>query len=250
MAAEQRMRTPGRRRRRRRRLKRKIQAWTARILVFSVLILAPVLAVRGALALWRALTGRPEQTFAGARLVGDEGTNGALLVVVDAGHGGKDQGTCEGDILEKDINLAVAKMLAEYLTESGADVILTRREDEKMDLEERAKLANRENADLFISIHCNYYEDSEEIRGLECYYKEDSTEGRELAERIAGKFDGVDEVENRGTKTADYRVLRKTDMPAVLVELGYLSNGEECGKLADKEYQKLLARKIAEAVLE
>lgn len=202
------------------------------------------------MALWRVLTERPEQTFAGARLVGDEGTSGALLVVVDPGHGGKDQGTCEGSVLEKDINLAVAAKLAEYLTENGADVILTRRKDEKVGLEERAKLANRENADLFISIHCNYYEDSAEIRGLECYYKEDSTEGGELAERIAGKFDGVDEVENRGTRTGEYRVLRKTDMPAVLIELGYLSNGEECRKLADEAYQELLAKKIAEAVME
>lgn len=227
-----------------------IQAWIARVLVLAAVILIPLLAVRGLLALWDGLTARGEQTFSGAREIGAaEYDPDALLVVVDAGHGGRDQGTCAGNILEKDINLAVAKKLADKLEKGGAQVLMTRADDVKVGLEERAKLANEAEADVFVSIHCNYYEDSTEIKGLECYYKEGSTEGELLAERISEAFENTDSVANRGTKTADYRVLRKTDMKAVLVELGYMSNPEECRKLTDEDYQELLAEKIAAAVL-
>lgn len=229
---------------------RKLQAWLARTLVLAVVIVIPLLALKGILVLWDRLTDSPAQTFSGAQTAElPEYSPDAMVVVVDAGHGGKDQGTCAGDVLEKDVNLAVAQKLAEKLTASGVRVIMTRNADVKVGLEERAELANEEKADMFISIHCNYYEDSTEIKGLECYYREGSAEGEELANRISESFEGVDSVENRGTKTADYRVLRKTDMQAVLIELGYMSNREECRKLLDEDYQELLAEKIAAGIL-
>lgn len=227
--------------------------WTARILALAAMVLALILVLRGGSYLWDRITGS-EETFVGATIIGDWGSGkerdpNKIFVVLDAGHGGKDQGTCAGDILEKDINLAVTLKLAEKLDEMGAEVLLTRETDVKIDLEDRAKLANKEKADLFVSIHCNYYEDSTKIKGLECYYQETSEDGKELAERISQAFDGIEEVENRGLKTANYRVLRKTDMPAVLIELGYMSNPEECKKLTDEDYQELLAERIAAGIL-
>lgn len=236
------------RRKKWKRIKRRILAWTVRILVLTVIAAVPVLAVRGSFALWNSLLGGQEAIFFGAKTIEETQRDpGALLIVLDAGHGGKDQGTCAGDILEKDINLSVVKKLAQKLEKRGAAVILTRDEDVKIDLEDRAKLANKEKADIFVSIHCNYYEKDAGIRGLECYYREGSADGEELAERILEEF-RKEAVENRGTKTANYRVLRKTDMPAVLVELGYMSNSEECRKLGEEDYQDFLAEKIAEGI--
>lgn len=229
-----------------------IQAWITRMLVVTTGVLVFLLAVKGVLILRDRLAddSQEKQAFSGAEIIGDTGyPSDSILIVVDAGHGGRDQGTCSGDILEKDINLAVAQKLARKLEAGGVRVLMTRTEDVKVELEERAKMANEAGADIFISIHCNYYEDSTEIKGVECYYREGSSEGEELANRISEKFDEAGSVENRGTKTADYRVLRKTNMQAVLVELGYMSNPEECRKLTMEDYQELLAEEIAAGIL-
>lgn len=191
-----------------------------------------------------------EETFEGARSIEPvERKPGSWLIVLDAGHGGRDQGTSAGEILEKEINLSVVKKLAEELEDAGATVILTREEDVKIGLEERAAFANQNEADIFVSLHCNYCEDDAGVQGLECYYREDSDDGRILAEQIVQSVETEDGIKNRGTRTADFRVLRKTDMPAVLIEMGYLSNKTECERMADETYQKLLAEKIAEGIL-
>ena len=91
--------------------------------------------------------------------------------------------------------------------------------------------------------------DDASVQGLECYYSKDSTEGQVLAETIADQMDATDQTVSRGARTAGYRVLLRTKMPAVLIELGYFSNSSECGKLASSEYQSLLAENIAEAVM-
>lgn len=252
MTTEQKRKAARSRRRKRRRMKRKIQMWVTRILVLSAAVMLLILLLQGVYFAWCMLIGAQETGFFGATIIEDLGRErdpNALLVVVDAGHGGKDQGTCSGNILEKDINLAVAKKLAKKLKKSGAEVIMTRDEDVKIELEDRAAIANEENADIFVSIHCNYYEKDAGIKGLECYYQESSEGGEELAERIVGEFESEDRVEVRGIKTAGYRVLRKTRMPAVLVELGYMSNRTECKKLTDEDYQDLLAEKIAAGIL-
>lgn len=252
MTTEQKRKTARIRQKKRRRMKRKIKVWAARILVLAAAFLMLILVIQGGFYLWGRMTGAQETAFFGARLIeelGNERDPNALLVVVDAGHGGKDQGTCSGDILEKDINLAVAEKLVKKLKKGGAEVIMTRDEDVKIELEDRAKIANEEKADIFVSIHCNYYEKDAGIKGLECYYQEGSEGGEELAERIVQAFESEDAIAVRGTKTAGYRVLRKTQMPAVLVELGYMSNRAECEKLADENYQELLAEKIAAGIL-
>ena len=176
------------------------------------------------------------------RVAGDDRFVGRAELFHGIRHGGKDQGTNSQDILEKDVNLSVARLLAKNLEKAGAQVIMTRTADTYIGLEERAQLANDAKADLFISVHCNYCEDDASVQGLECYYSKDSTGGQILAETI-------DQTVSRGARTADYRVLLRTEMPAVLIELGYFSNSSECRKLATSEYQSLLAENIAEAVM-
>lgn len=250
MTTRQKRRQMQLRKKRIRRLKRRMKAYAARVAVLTILLLLCSLVIRGGLKLLRG-SEKAEEAFAGARIVenGEVKQEGSPLIVLDAGHGGRDQGTSSGKALEKDINLAVVEKLAEELEKAGAAVLFTREDDTKIDLEARAEYANHHEAELFISIHCNYCEDDAGVKGLECYYREGSEEGEALADRIVQAMESTDRIGCRGTRIGDFRVLNKTKMPAVLVEIGYLSNQGECTRLTDETYQKLMAEKLAEGIL-
>lgn len=193
---------------------------------------------------------KTEETFQGARVIENKAEeNRSPLIVLDAGHGGKDQGTSSGKVLEKEINLSIVEKLARELESAGVAVLFTREDDVKVGLEARAKYANENRAEYFVSIHCNYCEEDAGVRGLECYYRDGSEEGKRLAENIVLKMEGEEQINCRGTRIGDFRVLNNTEMPAVLIEIGYLSNQSECAKLVDEEYQTLLTKKLAEGIL-
>lgn len=239
-----------RKRRRQRRRRRIIRAWTARIIVFGVPMLAVCILIMSISRFGGPSAQAEETVFTGASpITALENTKSVPTIVIDAGHGGRDQGTSAGDILEKDVNLKVAQQIAKTLKKSGVNVILTRDSDTYMGLEERAELANQAGADLFVSIHCNYCEEDTSVQGMECYYTEDSTAGQELAEQILSQVSTLDNVINRGARSADYRVLLRTKMPAALVELGFFSNRAERGRLTDPDYQQMLAEEIAAGIL-
>ncbi len=177
------------------------------------------------------------------------------LIVVDAGHGGKDVGA-NNDLLgytvnEKDIDLAVALYLKSYLEEkSDVQVIMTRDTDRFIELSDRPAVANTEQANLFVSVHCNTYEKDQKVKGLECYYHEnDKKRSGIMAETMITslKNSGLD-TKIRGTRVADYKVLREAYYPAVLFEMGFMTNPDELAKLASEDYQKQLAKAIADAV--
>lgn len=170
-------------------------------------------------------------------------------VVVDAGHGGNDGGTYSGKIIEKDITLAVAKKMQKLLEEQEINVIMTRETDEYMELEERTKISNENDTDLFVSVHCNYYEGGSEVKGIECYYAEDDEISEEVAWTIMKCIDGISGLRNRGAKEEDYFVTEFNDAPAVLVEMGFLSNPTECKNLGDSDYQQSLAKELVEGIL-
>lgn len=172
-----------------------------------------------------------------------------VILVLDAGHGGKDGGTYNGDILEKDINLAVVLYIKEALEEEDIEIILTRSTDEFLDVPDRSNLANAEEADIFVSIHCNYFEDDAGVSGLECYYHEENNGGQAFAESMIEVLKGNKDIKVRSAKHGNYYVLKHTDMPSILIEMGFLSNKAECEKLNSTEYQKLLAGEIAEGIL-
>jgi N-acetylmuramoyl-L-alanine amidase len=169
-------------------------------------------------------------------------------VVVDAGHGGKDSGAYRrSGPPEKLVTLDVARRLDQKLRESQLNTVMTRDSDVFIPLDERVAIENRQKKSIFVSIHFN---DSRRrgIHGFETYYH--SPHARELAERIQSKLMTIPNSANRGVHTANFRVLRLADYPAVLVECGFLSNRRE-GKVArDAEYRELLADKIAEAIVE
>lgn len=170
-------------------------------------------------------------------------------VILDAGHGGNDSGTIEQSASEKEINLSVVLKMKQLLENRGIQVILTRERDVFMELEERTEAAKACKADLFLSIHCNYYEDDSSIHGLECYYSQDSDEGKYYAEKIMDSIEKSGKIPSRNAKPADYYVLKNTDLPAVLVEAGYLSNYMERTNLISEEYQEILAAELVEGII-
>ncbi len=172
----------------------------------------------------------------------------AYRIVVDPGHGGKDPGTISRvGLQEKTITLPVAKELARLLREDGFEVIMTRQSDVFVELDERAAIANRFSADLFVSIHADACPDPF-MRGFTVYTCRDPSAGsRGVATAVDESLHGAS-LEGLGMRQANYRVLVLTQCPAILVELGYLSNGLDAEMLADRGNQARLARSIADGI--
>lgn len=170
------------------------------------------------------------------------------IVVVDAGHGGKDTGAFRRyGGMEKVATLDVAERLDRKLRESQIKTVMTRTSDVFVPLDDRVAIENSQKNAIFVSIHFN---DSRRrgIRGFETYYH--SANAEELAQRIQNKLLTIPHSANRGVHTANFRVLRMAKYPAVLVECGFLSNRAEGGEARDSEYREMLADRIAEAIVE
>jgi N-acetylmuramoyl-L-alanine amidase len=169
-------------------------------------------------------------------------------VVVDAGHGGKDNGAYRRfGGAEKIATLDVAKRLSRKLHGSDFKVVMTRSSDVFIPLDERVAIENAQENAIFVSIHFN---DSRRrgIRGFETYYH--ASNSFDLAQRIQSKLTTIPRSANRGIHHANFRVLRLAKYPAVLVECGFLSNRLEGGEVRDSEYRDELADKIAEAIVD
>jgi N-acetylmuramoyl-L-alanine amidase len=169
-------------------------------------------------------------------------------VVVDAGHGGKDNGAYRRyGPPEKIATLDVARRLDRKLRESQLKTVMTRSSDVFIPLNDRVAIENAQKNAIFISIHFN---DSRRrrVHGFETYYH--SSNSSDLAYRIQSKLTTIPHSANGGVHTANFRVLRLAYYPAVLVECGYLSNRSEGSNARDAEYRELLADKIAEAIVE
>lgn len=173
----------------------------------------------------------------------------SAVVVLDAGHGGNDGGTYYRNVIEKDVNLAVTMCLKDALEEKDVEVVLTRSTDEYLSLEERTVIANRTSADLFISIHCNYYENSPSVDGIDCYYYPKSEEGELCADKIVEALEENGGFEVRGAKAEEFYVTENTNMTALLVEVGFLSNPTDRKNLTNVSYQEMLAEEMAKGIL-
>lgn len=181
--------------------------------------------------------------------------NRPYTLVIDPGHGGEDPGAVNErlDVYEKNINLEVALKVKERVEKGDYlyDLFLTREDDVFVHLNDRARLANSLGADAFLSIHCNAREgEGREGLEVEAYYYPSSKEGKMFAQIIMDYVVlGVHEkilTIMRGIKPANFLVLRKTNMPAVLIELGFITDDEEARFLNDPENQKEIASAIAE----
>ena len=169
-------------------------------------------------------------------------------IVLDPGHGGKDPGANKGEAIEKEITLEIAHKTKTLLEDAGYDVILTRDDDTFIELNQRAEFANKRNAKVFVSIHCNSSEDGEG-EGIETFYTEyKGDETKYFAETIQSCIIEHTNARNREAKTANYNVLVHTTMPSVLVEAGFLTNKSERVLLVTDEYQEKIALGISEAI--
>lgn len=176
--------------------------------------------------------------------------DGVFLVVLDPGHGGKDPGAMVGDVMEKDIDLAIALLVRDRLLEQeGVAVVMTRDRDEYPSLTERAELANQKNADLYVSIHANALENQNDYAGIYTFYHPNKLSDKAAAETIQAAVTSASGGIDRGIREEDYAVLRETDMTAVLIETGFMTCHEELAKLQNADYQKLLAQGIAQGIL-
>jgi len=168
-------------------------------------------------------------------------------VVIDAGHGGADTGArSRWGGLEKNAALDTALRLDPKLRAAGFNTVLTRKSDYFVPLEERASISNRQENAIFVSVHFNDAP-NRRISGVETYYK--ATPALKIAAAIQNSVCSVPGVTSRGVKTANYRVLRRNEYPAVLVEGGFISSPREGAKCASPGYHEALAGAIARAII-
>lgn len=178
-----------------------------------------------------------------------------IVIVVDPGHGGEDPGKVGiNDVLEKDLNLQIAKKVAKLLKEVGIKIIMTRENDKvpdakKQDLEQRVNLINDTKPTLALCIHQNSYPDAE-IRGAQVFYHTVTEEAEDVAAVVQEELRTVDPNNTRQIKENDtYYMLKNTKVPTIIVECGFLTNPEEAEKLTQEEYQDELAYAICNGIV-
>lgn len=171
------------------------------------------------------------------------------IVVIDAGHGGRDPGAPGvGVYCEKQINLMVARKVAARLKASNVTVLLTRDDDTFIELEDRPAVGNRVGADLFVSLHSDSAQ-NRQVRGFTIYIsRTPSWDCQRLGNALAAQLEAAG-IESRGVKEQDFRVLVHSEAPAALVEMGFLSNRQDAAALAEPLYQDRLAKAITASIL-
>ena len=182
-----------------------------------------------------------------------------VVIVVDAGHGGKDEGAQKEGVKEAQINLAISKQLKRELETKGASVLLTRdgaydlasegtSNRKKEDMKKRADIINAKQVDLFISIHLNAYPNVA-IHGGQVFYQKQSDTSKNFADMIQKRMNVLNQTDKH-TKPGDYYILNETKPMGVLVECGFLSNPDEEARLSTWEYQQQVAFTIFGGVME
>jgi len=222
-------------------MRRKIQ------LVIVLLILLGVVAAAGKLSSY---------------VTSDKIKKGEVQVVLDPGHGGRDPGKVGTDgTLEKDINLSIAKKVKVRLEENDITVIMTREKDAGLyskssdnkkveDLKKRVNMINETQPALTVSIHQNSYSDTS-VKGAQVFYYSHSKVSKVIAESMQEALRTVDESNKRQAKAdSSYYMLKKTEVPTIIVECGFLSNAEDTARLNDEEYQDAMAAAICDGIIE
>lgn len=189
-----------------------------------------------------------------------QGVGRTAEVVVDVGHGGSDPGKIGvNDRSEKDINLEIALKLKKCMEKENISVILTRETDEEVekgasgnkkivDMKARVAMINAIKPKLMVSIHQNSYP-GEEIKGAQVFFYSHSEKGEEMAKTMQQALLAVDPGNHRQAKANDtYYLLKRTEVPSIIVECGFLSNWEEAQKLAEESYQQKMAKAICDGI--
>lgn len=176
--------------------------------------------------------------------------NSQPVVLIDAGHGGIDDGCINGDFSEKDFNLAISLKLKNILISKDYKVVMSRETDIELTKEERVTLANSSKADVFVSIHQNTYDD-ESASGIETWIGDSTPEKNSLSfsESVHNETISTTQAKDRGVRTdIEFLVTRETEMPSCIIETGYLSNPQDLINLQDESYQLKIATGIANGI--
>lgn len=182
-----------------------------------------------------------------------ENLNKKFTVLVDAGHGGFDKGTAGTvtKIYEKDLSLQLAKKVANKLAkQDDVQVIVTRKEDKYISLADRPKVVKDQPVDLLVSIHLNAEKKGNSATGIEIYYKKGSEDGSEkLARTVQDTMLSYVDAKDRGILGNNFEILREAEMPAILIECGFLTTPQEEQKLINTKYQEQLTEGIVQGIL-
>ncbi len=168
------------------------------------------------------------------------------LIVLDAGHGGSDPGAQRSGVSEKDLTLQITNQLKKRLTQMGARVVMTRTDDTFVSLEDRVKITNEKQPDLFVSIHINALESTSNIYGIETYYQ--TEQSRALANAIHQQLVQGLGVPDRSVRKARFYVINHTPVPAILAEVGFISNPQERDNLGSADYQAKIADSVSAGI--
>ncbi|MEN2466494.1 N-acetylmuramoyl-L-alanine amidase [Ornithinibacillus sp. JPR2-1] len=228
-----------------------------RLMVFGLLVVLLIVTWKENVQLSKALSqAKKEARLSNQDVVvsnqqEDSSSGPVYKVVVDPGHGGDDPGAIGASgSFEKDFTLSLSKKLAALLgQESALEVYMTREEDVFISTEtrERPNFANDLSADLYVSIHANTY-DNPSVSGTETYYYHDDAEV--LANTIHKHLLSATGYTDRGVRKENYFVLTDTTMPAVLLEVGYLTNPEQEREMISEEFQQTAAEAIRDGIKE
>jgi len=183
----------------------------------------------------------------------EENKKKKYTVFIDPGHGGNDKGTESktSNRYEKDLNLQIAKKLANKLSkQKDIQVVVSRTDDTYISLKDRAILANNSSADVLVSIHLNAEKNGNTATGIETWYRNKATDGsKELAQTVQSTIVSYVKVRDRGIVENNFEVLRESNMPAILIECGFLTTPSEEQKIINEKYQDQLAEGIVQGVL-
>lgn len=196
-------------------------------------------------------------------------------VIIDPGHGGSDLGATRDSFVESKIVLAIADKLKAELEKENMQAILTRADDSHLTLQQRVQMANEKKADLFLSLHANWSR-SKQVSGFEFYFASQQNQTRNPSEsHLTKPNDIVEKIKTDLTllgrqklslefsqqaqqqiadqksviRRAPFYVIENTSMPAVLIEVGFISNRREAKQLASPEYQSEIADLLTKSVL-
>lgn len=174
---------------------------------------------------------------------------GRGVVLVDPGHGGRDVGAVGNGIFESNVVLAISLRLGRILEGMGYTVVYTRTDNTEVELQPRVDLGQRVGADVFISVHANSLESRlSSVSGVETFYAPGATVSGRLATLVQNQIIAMTGARNRGVKTARFHVIRRSSMPAILIETGFVTNPQESANLNNPTYQETMAQAIARGV--
>jgi N-acetylmuramoyl-L-alanine amidase len=176
-----------------------------------------------------------------------ETTTKQSIVIIDAGHGGKDPGAGKGELSEKNITLDLSLLLKKELDERGITCYLTRDNDKFISLSQRVKTANEHSADLFISIHNNSYKTASK-GGILTIYSPKSKSGKDIAKLMHSEIIDSGMLDKEIEARKYLYVLNYTDMPSLLLEVGFLSNKGDLALLQDQTFKSNIIKKVANGV--